>query len=134
MDTFNDLVLHALLFSALCCISIIKDTVCNSQQSQNEWSEEEISDLVDYLFHHLTTDPWESFPPGSYENLAIHLAHRHPDKIRTVAAIRSKFNSVRVFLYIELYVDLSYHSFSKLLPPLIIIIRSLGTAQSMITF
>lgn len=111
MDPFNDLqdlALHVLLFSALCCISIIKHTIRKSRPSQNdplnsplapnnEWSEQEISDLVDYLFHHLSTDPGGSFQPGTYENLAIHLAQRHPDHNRTVEAIRSKFNSVRIF-------------------------------------
>jgi hypothetical protein len=109
MDTFNDLqdlALHLLLFSALCCISIIKhksqpsqnDPLDSALAPNNEWLSEEISDLVDYLFriHHLSTDPGGSFQPGTYENLAIYLAQRHPDHNRTVEAIRSKFNSVRI--------------------------------------
>jgi hypothetical protein len=109
MDTFDDLqdlALNALLFSAPCCISIIEDTIRNSQPSPkdlnsalppNKWSEQEISDLVDYLFHHLSTHPVGSFQPGTYENLATHLAQRHPDQNRTVTAIQSQFNSVRIF-------------------------------------
>jgi hypothetical protein len=107
MDTYNDLqdlALHVLLFSALYCISIIKHTIRKSQPSQNDpalapWSEQEISDLVDYLFHHQSTDRWGRFQPGTYENLVIHLAQRHPDHNRTVEAILSKFNSVRFFGY-----------------------------------
>jgi hypothetical protein len=111
MDTFNDLqdlALHLLLFSALCCISILEHNIHKFQPSQNdplnsplspnnEWSEQEISDLVEYLLHHLSTDPGGGFQPGTYENLAIHLAQRHPHRNRTVEAIRSEFNSVRIF-------------------------------------
>jgi hypothetical protein len=108
MDTYNDLAFNVFFFSALCCISIIKHTIGKYQPSQNdplnsalasnnEWSEQEISNLVDYLFHHLTTNPGGSLQPGTYENLAIHLAQRHPDHKRTVEAIRSQFNSVRIF-------------------------------------
>ena len=108
MDTYNDLQDLLLLISALCFISIIKHTIRKPQPSQNvplnsalapnnEWPEQEISDLVDYLFHHLSMDPGDSFQPGTYQNLAIHLARRHPGHNRTVEAIRSKFNSVRIF-------------------------------------
>jgi hypothetical protein len=111
MDTFDDLqnlASHALLYSAHCCISIIEDIIRKSQLSPNdvlnsalaptiEWSEQEISDLVDYLFHHLSADSGGSSQPETYENLATHLAQRHPDQDRTVAEIRCKFNSVRIF-------------------------------------
>jgi hypothetical protein len=108
MDTHNDLqqdlALHVLLFSALCCISIIKHSIRKSQPPHNdplnsalapnnEWSEQEISDLVDYLFHHLSTDPGGSFQPGTYENLAIHLAQRHPDSSNPLGRMQSILRS-----------------------------------------
>jgi hypothetical protein len=108
-DDLQHYALHLLLFSVQTCIAIIMDNLPSTSQpsqapsmsasSKNRklWSEQEIADLVDFLYEHRSEGSGGNFKEQTYTNLFNYLATRHPGQGRSRQAIQSKFCSVSFF-------------------------------------
>jgi hypothetical protein len=93
-DDLQHYALHLLLFSVQTCIAIIMDNLpFTSQPSQapsmsassknQKWSEQEITDLVNFLYKHRSKGSGGSFKEQTYMNLFNYLAARHPRQGRS---------------------------------------------------
>ena len=67
----------------------------NNPLLMSVWSEEEIADLVDYLFHCRVEISEGSFPLGTFYDLAVYLNRRYPGSERSHKSVLSKFGAVR---------------------------------------
>jgi len=63
------------------------------------WSEEEIADLVDYLYNRRGEISEGSFPPETFHDLAVYLNGRYPSSERSHKSVLSKFGAVRTPLF-----------------------------------
>ena len=63
------------------------------------WSEQETADLVNYLYYLRSEISDGSFPPGTFNNLAMYLNRRHLGSVKSRDLALCKFGSVRVFCY-----------------------------------
>lgn len=114
MNTLHAEVQHyaltLLLYSVQLCVSVLMDTLTSSKPSEATntpqagpaplkhriWTEQEISDLVNYLYDHRSEGTGGNFKQATFTNLTRYLAERHG--LRTREAIQAKFRSVRISL------------------------------------
>jgi hypothetical protein len=94
---------HALLHSLQACLSVVMDTLSNSEPQllpssktlpSARWTEQEITDLVTFLYEHRSEASGSNFKAPVYTKLQEYLSQRHPHRQRTREAIISKFRSV----------------------------------------
>ena len=115
--------LFLVIYSVQACASLIMSTLplpgntpesldqpdlapsSKSKTTKQNWSEEEVTDLVDYLYQHRSEGTGGNFKAQTFTSLSHHLAEKHPSRIRTREAIQAKFRSVR-FYYIITSLDL----------------------------
>lgn len=100
-----------LLYTVQLCVSVLMDTLTASEPSEatntpqaepvpaslksRTWTDQEMSDLVDYLHEHRSEGTGGNFKKATFNHLSRYLAERH-DQIRTVEAIQAKFRTVRI--------------------------------------
>lgn len=100
--------LSLLLYSIQVSVSVIMDALASSEPSEaintpqagpgppksRIWTDQEITDLVDYLFEHRSEGSGGNCKQATFNNLGQYLAERHPGQIRTREAIQAKFCTV----------------------------------------
>ena len=99
--------LSLLLYCIQASVSVIMDTLASSEPSEatntpqagpappKRWTDQEITDLVDYLFEHRSEGSGGNFKAATFNNLVQYMAERHPAQNRSREAIQAKFRAVR---------------------------------------
>jgi len=72
----------------------------NAVSSGTRWSDQETSDLIDYLDRYLFDHPSETQLAGAWKGLITELDIQHRSN-RTENSVRSKFNTVIIFLILK---------------------------------
>jgi hypothetical protein len=107
---------HLLISSVQACISLIANSlqlsmatqpssqaeqlppagleVPNATKKAVRWSEEEITDLVDFLYEHRSEGSAGNFKAKTFKALARHLSSKRPDRPRSADTIQNKYRSV----------------------------------------
>ena len=85
----------------LCVLTIKNASILNQNNPllMSIWSEQETADLVDYLYLCRGEIIEGSFPPGTFNNLAVYLNRRYPGSDRSHKSVLSKFGTVRTSLF-----------------------------------
>jgi hypothetical protein len=95
---------QSLFHTLQACLSIVMDTLADSVPSlpstskpttSPHWSENEIADLIDYLYEHRSEATGSNFKTSTYNRLKEYLDERHSKTPQTRDAIVAKFRSVR---------------------------------------
>lgn len=79
--------------------------VPNATKKAVRWSEDEITDLVNFLYEHRSEGNAGHFKPKTFKALALHLSSKRPDRPRSADAIQNKYHSVST-LNIKYCIDL----------------------------
>lgn len=125
-NELHDYAFHLLISSVQACISLISNSlqlsmvqpssqaeqlppagpeVPNATKKAVRWSEDEITDLVNFLYEHRSEGNAGHFKPKTFKALALHLSSKRPDRPRSADAIQNKYRSVST-LNIKYCIDL----------------------------
>jgi hypothetical protein len=123
IDNLHQHILHYTAAAVRICLPILMDVLpsVNADDAMTseavktqakKWSDQEIEDLVDFLYNrHSEASSPGNFKPVVWMAAKLHLDTKHPHSLRTIAAVKAKFTMVHDIIILHPFPPF-YHSTS----------------------